>query len=89
MQPRDGLVPKKSADSLDRLEVLPVPDGPDAATMHEGLVDSEVEPVAGGLHAGAVQRARSAADGDATATRAPERLVVDSVLEEQQLDARI
>ena len=89
MQPRDGLVPKKRADSLDRPEVLPVPHGPDAAAMDESLVHGEIETVRGDLHAGAVQRARSAADGDAAAAGTPEGLMVDSVLEEQQLDPRV
>ena len=43
MQPRDGLVPKKGADALDRPEVLAVPHGPDTASVDEGLVHGKVE----------------------------------------------
>jgi hypothetical protein len=86
MQPRDGLVPKKSADSPDRLEVRPVPHGPDASAVDQGLVDREVEAMAGGLHAGAVERARTPVDRDTATPGTAERVVVDSVLEEQQVD---
>jgi hypothetical protein len=89
MQPRDGLVPKKGADAFDRPELLAVPHGPDTASVQEGLVDGEVEPVAGGLHAGAVERTRPASDGDPAAARTPESVVVDAILEEQQIDSRV
>ena len=89
MQPRDGLVPKKRADSLDRPEVLPVPHGPDAAAMDESLVHGEIETVRRDLHAGAVERARPASDGDPTAAGTPESLVVDALLKEQQIDPRV
>jgi hypothetical protein len=89
MQPRDGLVPKQSANSTDRLEIHPVPHRPDASAVHEGLVDHEVEAMAGSLHAGAVERARTTADCDAAAPGTAERFVVDSVLEEQQVDPSV
>jgi hypothetical protein len=89
MQPRDALVPKKSADALDRPEVLPVPHGPDAPAVHKGLMDGEIEPVARSLHARAVEGAIPAADGDPAAARTAEGVVVDTVLEEQELDPRV
>jgi hypothetical protein len=89
MQPRDGLVPKKGADALDRAEILPVPHGPDAPAVHEGLVDREVEPVGRSLHARAVERALPAADRDPAAARTAEGVAVDTVLEEQELDPRV
>jgi hypothetical protein len=89
MQPRDALVPKKSADALDRLEVIAVPNGPDSSAVEKGLMDGEVEAVAGGLHARPVERALPTADGDAAAARAPEGVVVDSVAEQQQVDPRV
>ena len=89
MQPRDGLVPKKGADALDRPEILAMLHGPDTASVQEGLVHRKIEPVAGNLHAGAVERTRPPSDGDPAAARAAESLVIDAVLEEQQIDPRI
>jgi len=89
MQPRDGLVPEQSPDALDRLEVLPVANGPDPAAVEERLVDSEVEPVARSFHARPVEGARASLDGNAAAARAAKRGVVDSVLEEQEVDPRV
>ena len=83
MQPRDGLVPKQSADTLDGVEILSVPHRPDPTAVNEGLVDREVQPVAGGLHARPVERALSSNDRDAAAAGTPEGVVVDAVPEEQ------
>src|SRR6185437_5463376 len=82
-------VAQDRADSLDRVEVLALPQCPDGAAVRERLVHCEVESVAALLHLRSVERTRPRLGGDAAAGGALPRLVVGAVLEQQQLDAPI
>src|SRR5688500_1395663 len=84
----DGIpsVSQERADPLDGREILAVLHGPDGAAMRERLVDGEVEPVLGALHARPVDRALSVLDGDTAAARASRSRMVGPLLEEQDGD---
>src|SRR5688572_11916509 len=82
-------VPKKGADPLDRLKVLPAANGPHGSAVRERLVHGEVEPAFVRLEAGPVEGTLPALGGDAAASWTLKRLPVDAVLEEKDLDAPV
>src|SRR5207247_8436689 len=87
--PDGSLKAEKRADALDRVEIPVGGDRVDGAAVRERLVDGEVEAVVAGLHLSPVERAATPLDRDAPAGWALRGLVVDAVLVEEQLDARV
>ena len=84
-----ALVPQEGADALDGSEVLLVADRPDGAPVRERLVHGEVQTRVRFFEPRPVQRATASVDRSPAAGGAAEGRVVDTVLEQQQLDTPV
>src|SRR5204863_2083045 len=87
--PAGASITQERADALARFEVLAPAKRTHRATVVEGLVHGEVDPVLALLHRRSVERALPCFGRQAAALGALPGRVVDALLDEQKLDATV